>query len=60
MQLDRYELKAGKSLTTFEFTSEGPNSQIPKLIQFTPTNYGDLYNLAFGDRNADTFHFTDP
>ena len=59
MKLDRYELKAGKTLTTFEFISEGPKGQIPKMIQFTPTNYKDLYNLAFGDKHSETGQIDD-
>ncbi len=34
MILDRYEIKAGKNLTTFEFLSEGKKGQIVKVIQF--------------------------
>jgi len=59
MKLDRYQLKAGKNLTTFEFISEGPRGRIPKVIQFTPTNYKDLYNLAFGDKNPGTEQIDD-
>lgn len=33
---------------------EGPKGQIQKLIQFTSTNYYDVYNLAFGDKNEIT------
>jgi hypothetical protein len=33
MRLDRYELKAEKTLMVFEFVSEGPKGQIKKLIQ---------------------------
>ncbi|MBS1522052.1 MAG: hypothetical protein JST50_13705 [Bacteroidetes bacterium] len=51
MQLDRYQLKAEESLTVFEFTSNGPKGQIPKLIKFSETNLKDLYNLAFGDKD---------
>jgi hypothetical protein len=32
MILDRYELKAGNNLTTFEFLSEGTKGQIQKVI----------------------------
>jgi hypothetical protein len=59
MKLDRYELKSGTKLTTFEFISEGPKGRIPKLVQFTPTNYKDLYNLAFGDKDAQTGEIND-
>lgn len=54
MTLDRYELKAGQNLTTFEFLSEGRKGQIVKVIQFEPMNLENLYNLAFGDKNPDT------
>lgn len=54
MQLDRYELKAGRNLTTFEFLSEGTKGQIQKVIQFEPMNLENLYNLAFGDRDLKT------
>jgi hypothetical protein len=59
MKLERYELKAGKNLITFEFISEGPNGRIPKLVQFTPTNFEDFYNLAFGDKHPETGQIDD-
>ncbi len=51
MKLDRYELKAGQNLTTFEFLSEGPKGHIIKLVQFQQMNLPNIYNLAFGDLN---------
>src|SRR5665213_470849 len=54
MILDRYELKAGHNLTTFEFLSEGTKGQIQKVIQFEPMNIENLFNLAFGDKNLET------
>jgi len=59
MQLDKYALKAESSLTVFEFVSEGPNGLIHKLIQFQDTNQPDVYNLAFGDKNAETGELND-
>jgi hypothetical protein len=59
MKLDRYELKTGKNLFTYEFISVGPKGRIPKLIQFIPTNYEDLYNLAFGNKHPDTGQIDD-
>ncbi|MEO8884516.1 MAG: hypothetical protein ABI367_00535 [Mucilaginibacter sp.] len=59
MKLDHYQLKSGKKLTTFEFISDGPKGRIPKLVQLTPTNYKDLYNLAFGDKNPETGQIDD-
>lgn len=49
MKLDRYQLKSGRNLTTFEFLSEGSKGKIIKLVQFQPMNLVNLYNLAFGD-----------
>lgn len=54
MKLDKYELKSGERLEVYEFISVGPNGRIIKLVQYTPTNYKDLYNLGFGDKNAQT------
>ena len=50
MKAEKYPLKTEKSLTTFEFVSEGPKGAIRKLIQFQETNEPNLYNLAFGDK----------
>ena len=54
MILDRYEIKAGSNLTTFEFLSEGRKGEILKVIQFQKMNLDNLYNLAFGDKNIVT------
>lgn len=59
MKLPRYELKAEKSLMVFEFVSEGPKGEIPKLIKYSETNLKDLYNLAFGDKNLETGEIDD-
>ncbi len=59
MKIDTYSLKAESSLTVFEFLSEGPNGLIRKLIQFQETNQPDVYNLAFGDKNAETGEIDD-
>jgi hypothetical protein len=59
MKLDRYELTAGRNLQTFEFLSEGKNGKIIKVIQFQQMNIENLYNLAFGDKNAETGELDD-
>lgn len=59
MKLDRYELKAGRNLTTFEFLSEGPKGKITKLVQFQQMNLTNLCNLAFGDVNLLTGQLDD-
>jgi hypothetical protein len=58
MKLDRYELKSGEQLEVFEFISVGTN-RIVKLVQYTPTNYKNLYNLGFGDKNAESGELDD-
>jgi hypothetical protein len=42
MNLSKYRLKAEADLTIFEFVSEGPKGNIPKLIIFTETNLKDF------------------
>jgi hypothetical protein len=54
MKLDRYELKSDDELTTFDFLSEGPKGKIEKLVQFSPVNQDNVFNLAFGDRDKNT------
>jgi len=59
VKLDRYELKSGEKLEVFEFVSIGNKGRIIKLVQYTPTNYKDLYNLGFGDKNGTTGEIDD-
>ena len=59
MKLEKYELKSGEQLEVFEFVSVGTKGKIPKLVQYTPTNYKDLYNLGFGDKNIETGEIDD-
>ncbi len=59
MKLPRYELKAEESLMVYEFISEGPKGQIPKLIKFSETALKGFYNLAFGDKNIETDEIDD-
>jgi hypothetical protein len=59
MRLERYELRAEKSLMIFEFVSVGPKGGISKLVQFGETNLKGLYNLAFGDRDTKTGEIND-
>lgn len=54
MKIDKYDLKAGRDLTVFEFVSEGTNGAIPKLILIQSTTEPNLYNLAFGDKDRTT------
>ncbi len=59
MKLPRYELKAEESLMVYEFISEGPKGQIPKLIKFSETALKGFYNLAFGDKDIETDEIDD-
>lgn len=59
MKLDKYELKSGEQLEVFEFVSIGSKGKIPKIVQYSPTNYKDLYNLGFGDKNIETGEIDD-
>ncbi len=59
MKLPHYELIAEKTLRVYEFTSEGPKGQIPKLIKFSETALKGYYNLAFGDKNLKTGNIDD-
>lgn len=43
----------------FEFTSQGPKGQIPKLVKYSETNLRDMYNLAFGDKDIKTGQIND-
>ena len=55
----KYQLRAGDNLTTYEFLSEGYKGKIVKLIQFTTTNYHDVFNLSFGDKDPLTGQIDD-
>ncbi len=59
MYLDKYSLRSAQKRTVFEFTSEGSQGSIKKLIQFQETSEPNLYNLAFGDRNNETGEIDD-
>jgi hypothetical protein len=54
MNTYRYPLSAGKKLASYEFVSVGRKGNIKKLIYFSPSNYDNLYNLAFGDEHPET------
>ncbi|MGB4848959.1 MAG: hypothetical protein WBP41_13635 [Saprospiraceae bacterium] len=59
MKLARYQLTSSENLMTYEFVSDGPKGRIPKLVQYSPTNLKDVYNLAFGDRDLHTGQIND-
>ncbi|HPH99249.1 MAG TPA: hypothetical protein PK772_02850 [Chitinophagaceae bacterium] len=54
MHLNQYKLISQKSLMIFEFTSTGHKGQVNKIIQYTPTELKNIYNLGFGDKDMKT------
>ena len=59
MKNEKYSTKALTTLMEFEFISSGPNGDIIKVIQYTPTNIPNVYNLGFGDKNNNTGDISD-
>lgn len=59
MRNEKYSIKALPTLMEFEFISSGPNGDIIKVIQYTPTNIPNVYNLGFGDKNNNTGDISD-
>lgn len=59
MNQERYEIKSGEQLEIFEFVSIGLKGRIDKIVQFSQTNYKDLFNLGFGDKNLTTAEIDD-
>jgi hypothetical protein len=51
MQQERYALRASPDFYVFAFTSEGPQGEKKKIIQFSEMDEAGVYNLAFGDWN---------
>ncbi|MEN9610409.1 MAG: hypothetical protein RLZZ628_1223 [Bacteroidota bacterium] len=56
---DRYEVEISEDISFFEFISEGKQGSIYKIVQYSPTNLKDVYNLGFGDKNLQTGQIDD-
>jgi hypothetical protein len=59
MNLEKYTMDADEELFTFEFESHGPKGRIRKIVQYTKTNWKDIYNLGFGDKDENTGEISD-
>ena len=59
MHLPHYKLTTGISSSIFEFTSQGPKGEIPKIIIFCKLPRNNMFNLAFGDIDLQTGVFND-
>ena len=54
MKNPKYKLEVGSTGRVMEFTSEGPNGPVPKIILFQNTELDSVLNLAFGDKRSDS------
>ena len=54
MKLPKYDYVTEGNAELFKFVSEGSKGKINKLIAYSPMLEDDIYNLAFGDYNAET------
>lgn len=54
MNLPTYLLKAGENAFTYGFVSGGPKGFTAKRVQFSLVYADNVYNLSFGDVNAET------
>jgi hypothetical protein len=59
MHLPHYELTIGESKSIFEFISQGPKGDIPKIIVFSKKEAENIYNLAFGDYDIKSGYVND-
>lgn len=54
MKFEKYnDVISSSDKLEFQFKSKGPKGEIKKVVQFTKTQNGDIYNLAFGNLNED-------
>ena len=49
MKFPKYTYSAEDQLMYYQFTSEGPKGNIKKIVEYSPTSFENVYNLAFGD-----------
>ena len=54
MKYEMYnELLVSSDYLVYEFSSIGPKGSIPKIIEFTHSEYDDIFNLGFGTKKED-------
>jgi hypothetical protein len=50
MHYERYEITKGETSMTYEFVSQGPRGDVPKLVVYSKTRLLGIFNLGFGDK----------
>lgn len=50
MHYDQYEITPGDTAMVYEFVSQGPRGDVPKLVVYTKIDLYDTFNLGFGDK----------
>ena len=60
MNLPHYNYLISYDFTDYKFYSEGPKGKITKVVRYTKIEENpDLYNLAFGDEQQDSWEIND-
>lgn len=59
MKHPKYSYRSEDLRLFYEFTSEGPNGLIKKVVEYTKTNIENVYNLGFGDYDENTKSIND-
>ena len=60
MNLPHYNYLISYDFTDYKFYSEGPKGKITKVVRYTKIEENpDLYNLAFGDEQHDSWEIND-
>ncbi len=59
MQLEKYEVRSSARHTGYMFVSVGEQGSIIKVVEYTPTENPDEYNLGFGDYDPATRSVSD-
>ena len=54
MRFPKYIYSTENQLLYYEFTSEGPKGNVKKIVEYTPTSFENVYNLAFGDYDEES------
>lgn len=58
MHLSKYTYRTNETFLDYEFESIGPRGKVKKVVRFTAVGK-HIYNLAFGDLDAETGEISD-